>query len=76
MGGGGGGGLASGSAMLCGIRNSYIAMASLLARGDVPPPAEGRSFWHFYSSEISVLHQFLSVSDIYFLLICILTTCI
>ena len=45
--GGGGGWLASGSAMLGGIRNSHIAMTSLLARGDVPPPAKGRSFWHF-----------------------------
>ena len=64
--------LIGGSAISCGIRivrgtATYGQLAGhrgWVQEGDVPPPAEGRSFWYFYSlasSEISALHQFLSI---------------
>ena len=63
---GGGGGLTSGSAILCGI--SHIWPACWLG-GMCPLLLKAEAFG-ISSSEISVLHQFLSVSGIYFLLTC------
>ena len=67
-GGGGGGGLTSGSAMLCGIRNSHIWPACW--PGGMCPLLPKAEAFGISSSEISVLHQFLSVSGVYFLLTC------
>ena len=45
-------------------------MASLLVRGGMCPLLPKAEAFGISSSEISVLHQFLSVSGIYFLLTC------
>ena len=65
------GGLTSGSAMSCGIRvvcgiTTYgqLAIGGECRRGMCPLTLKAEAFG-ISSSEISVLHQFLSVSSIY-----------
>ena len=67
----GGWGLIGGSAISCGIRivrstaiyGQLAGHRGWVREGDVPPPTEGKKLLVFLqsSSEISALHQFLSV---------------